>query len=476
MKASPFLHYIFAAVRCGLIVWPCLLALSANAQSVPVAATPAAAAPATATPAVAPKSIYKFDFGSGAAAPGYTKVTPDMAYDSKRGFGFEPDSKVTAVVKESGKDIQGDAIVGEQPFYFTADVPEEGTYRVTVTLGNPDAASNNTVKAELRRLMAEQVVTAPGKFVTKTFMVNTRLPQYPGGQVRLKAPRETTSEAWAWDNKIELEFNGEHPSVAAIEIEKVNVPVVYVLGDSTVCDQSGEGFNSWGQMLPRWFKTDVVVANHAESGETVASAWGEKRFDKVFSLIKPGDYLFFQFATNDIKSSTVQAYMADTKRAIEETKKRGAIPVVVTAVEHSSGATSDTLKGFPAAAIEVAKAEGVPYIDLHSMSQAFYVALGPDVKKAFQDGVTHHNNYGSYELAKCVVLGIKQNKLDLAKYIVDDFPADFDPSKPDALATFVMTPSPRHATARPLGDETTFGPATPDAAAATPAPPTPAAN
>jgi hypothetical protein len=96
------------------------------------------------------------------------------------------------------------------------------------------------------------------------------------------------------------------------------------------------------------------------------------------------------------------------------------------------------------------------------MSQKFYQALGPDVKLAFQDGVTHHNNYGSYELSKCIVLGIKQDKLDLAKYIVDDFPADFDPAKPDPMATFVMTPSPRHATARPLGDESTFGPASAD--------------
>ncbi len=481
MKISPLSSRTYFLVRSGLVVGPCLLALSAGAQAQP-AATPAAA-PAAATTApvtrAAPKTIYKFDFGSGDAAPGYTKVTPDMGFDAKRGFGFEPGAKVSAVGKDSGKTVEGDAITSEQPFYFTANVPEEGNYRVTVTLGNPELSSNNTVKAELRRLMAEKVVTEPGKFTTRTFLVNTRLPQYPGGTVRLKAPRETTGEAWAWDDKIELEFNGDHPSVAGIVIEKVDVPTLYILGDSTVCDQSGEGFNSWGQMLTRWFKPEIALANHAESGETIASSFGEKRFDKVFSIIKPGDYLIFQFAHNDMKSNAPNAlatYKVDVKRAIDETRKRGAFPIVVGAMERSNGVTTDTLKGYPAAALEVAQAEGVPGIDLHSMSQKFYQALGPDVKLAFQDGVTHHNNYGSYELSKCIVLGIKGDKIDLAKYIVDDFPADFDPGKPDAMATFAMTPSPRHATARPLGDESTFGPAGADNAAAPAAAPAPAAG
>ena len=47
------------------------------------------------------------------------------------------------------------------------------------------------------------------------------------------------------------------------------------------------------------------------------------------------------------------------------------------------------------------------------MSKVFYRALGADLDRAFQDG-THHNNYGSYELAKCVVAGIQQAKLPLA--------------------------------------------------------------
>jgi hypothetical protein len=99
---------------------------------------------------------------------------------------------------------------------------------------------------------------------------------------------------------------------------------------------------------------------------------------------------------------------------------------------------------------DVAKEENCALIDLNAMSRAFYKALGDDLGKAFQDG-THHNNYGSYELAKCVIEGIKQANLPLAKSIVDDF-GDFDPAKPDAVATFEMPASPNASTVKPLGN------------------------
>ena len=106
--------------------------------------------------------------------------------------------------------------------------------------------------------------------------------------------------------------------------------------------------------------------------------------------------------------------------------------------------------GYPDAVREVAREENCALIDLNAMSKIFYKALGEDLGKAFQDG-THHNNYGSYELAKCVVHGIKQSKLPLAKFIVKDF-GDFDPAKPDPVATFEMPASPSVSSTKPLGN------------------------
>jgi hypothetical protein len=413
---------------------------------------------------------YKFIFG-GAPEAGWTQITPATMYSAATGYGFEPGTLPVAV--------GSDALGADKPFYFSAK-ESEGNYKVTVTLGSKAAPSDNTVKAELRRLMLEKIHTDAGQSVTKSFIVNVRIPQYPGGQVRLKAPRETTQEARAWDDKLTLEFNRDDaPSaVSKVEIEKVDVPTLYILGDSTVCDQSGETFNSWGQMLTRWFGTGIAIANHAESGETLASSIGEHRFAKVYSLLKPGDYVFMQFAHNDMKNNAPNAlekYKSDYVTVIGEIRAKGAIPVVVASMERSSGANQDTLKGYPAAALETAAAQNVASIDLHSMSQVFYRALGPDVKKAFNDGVTHHNSYGSYELSQMIVMGIKADKLDIAKYIVPDF-KDYDPAHPDSLATFKMALSAGRNAARPLGDESTFGPGATNAAPAADAPATPPGN
>jgi hypothetical protein len=143
---------------------------------------------------------FKFAFGPGGASPGYTHVPPTMVYSRDVGFGFEP--------------------VSNTPSFFSVAVPE-GDYRVTVTLGDPQAASDNTVYAELRRLMIETAVTEPGKFVTRTFIVNVRRPDIAGGRTVVLKDREKTTEAWAWDDRLTVEFSGVHPAVARMDIENI---------------------------------------------------------------------------------------------------------------------------------------------------------------------------------------------------------------------------------------------------------------
>jgi len=325
---------------------------------------------------------------------------------------------------------------------------------VTVTLGDLSAACTTTVKAELRRLMLERVRTEPGEIETRSFVVNVRTPRIAGDrEVRLK-DRERTTEWGAWDDKLTLEFSDARPCVCGLEIERTDqIPTVFLLGDSTVCDQPSEPWNSWGQMLTRFFKPEIVIANHAESGESTASSLGAGRFDKVFGLMKPGDYLFFQFGHNDMKSrepNALQKYREDIKRLVAETRKRGATPILVTSMERKAGIQKETLGKYPATIREVAREEGTALIDLHAMSLVLYSGLGNKLDMAFQDG-THHNGYGSYELAKCVVQAIRQSKLDLSRFIVDDFEG-FDPSKPDPVEAFAVPASGSGIAAPPLGN------------------------
>jgi lysophospholipase L1-like esterase len=394
-------------------------------------------------------TTFKFSFGPGQAASGYTQVSPDAAYSSQTGYGFENGSKPES---------------GDRPFYFSVAAPE-GNYKVTVTLGDAREPSTTTVKAEARRLMLESIHTEAGQFQTRSFTVNVRTPKIStGGEVGIDS-REIGSPTW--DDKLTIEFSGWHPSVSRMEIEKVDAITVFVLGDSTVTDQTTEPGGSWAQSLPRWFKPEVAVANHAESGETLKAFRrpAERRWDKVLSQLKPGDYVFMQFGTNDMKkhgnnniypdedfSSTYAEANTEYKDLLEkyagETRAKGATPVIVSPMSRrnlQNGKSVNTLGDYPKAAEAAAKEFGCPFIDLTALSAEVDEALGPDlVGRAFNDG-THPNTYGGYLLSRCMVEGIKQEVPDLAKYLVDDA-GTFDPRHPEPMPDdFKLPPDPRPA-------------------------------
>jgi alpha-L-fucosidase len=400
------------------------------------------------------KTDFKFDFGPGPVAPGYLLVLPNMAYSKELGYGFLGDAVISTDDRRGKDALTTDFCTSDKPFYFTVDVPE-GNYRVTVTLGDQNEATDTVIKAESRRLMVEKVQTRPGEFARPTFTVNVRNSQIAGdGQVKLN---DREKGALHWDDQLTLEFNGKRPCVCALEIKKVDDAItVFLAGDSTVTDQAKEPWASWGQMLTRFFKPEVAIANHAESGRRLNSFMSEKRLDKILSQIKPGDYLFIQFAHNDMKQGTPEEvkYKESLKYYVDEAAKRGAKSVLVTSMHRrrfdANGKVVDTLAGFPEAMREFAKEQNLPLIDLNAMSKVFYEAMGPEASaKAFQDG-THHNNYGAYELAKCVAEGIKANVPELAKYLVDDVPA-FDQAKPDPVDSVNIPASPATSLARPEG-------------------------
>lgn len=406
----------------------------------------------------------RFDFGPGRAAPGYRQVLPTTIYSSETGYGFEPgalSAQIVGIERDALDPVRGDLVTSDRPFYFSVAL-SEGNYHVRITLGDLAEASSTTVKAELRRLMLERVETAPGQLVTRTVTVNVRRPQIAGGgEVRLKE-RERTVEAWAWDEKLTLEFNGARPAIAAIEISPANVPTIFLLGDSTVCDQPREPYGSWGQMLTRFFQPTVAIANHAESGESLRSSFAARRVDKVLSLLRRGDYLFIQYGHNDQKEvgpgiGPYTSYRLDLHRLVLEAQRRGAIPVLVTSMHRRSfdehGRVRNTLGDYPDAMRMVARQMRVPLVNLHAASALLYEALGVEGSAVlFRSGdLTHHSNYGSYQLAKCVVEGVKANRLALVGHLVPEL-RPYDPRHPDPVEEFRVPASPQAGEMRPLGN------------------------
>jgi lysophospholipase L1-like esterase len=392
----------------------------------------------------------RFDFGSSRTAPGTTAVEASTAYSKERGHGFEIGA--IPVTQDRGGDAwSGDFLTADSGFCFSVDLPE-GNYDVTVTLGDPQGTSSTTVKSESRRLMLESIITAKREQVTRKFTANIRTPEIKGGsRVGLK---DREKPYLHWDSKLTLEFNGPRPCVAGVTIIPApDAITVFLLGDSTVTDQAYEPWNSWGQMLPRFFKPGIAVANYAESGESLRSSLSARRVAKVLSLLRKDDYVFVQFGHNDMKSKDPDAlkrYEKDMSELVEAIKAKEAFPVLVTSMERKGGLLRDTLGGYPDAVRRVAKTGKSALIDLHPMSRTLYQGLGRNLDAAFQDG-THHNNFGSYQIARCIVEGIRGSLPNLAKHLADDV-KPFDPAHPDDPALFEVPSSPMKDPAKPDGD------------------------
>ena len=418
------------------------------------------------------RTTWKFDFGNGLVKAGYIQVKAGDLYHSAKSYGFVSAGTLISRDYALADALLSDYVTSDNPFYFHVNLPE-GQYEVRITFGDPRDETVSTVKAESRRLMIEKIHTQRGEFKTDTFLVDIRTPVIrENDSIRLK-PRERAY--FNWDGRLTLEFNNERPCVNAVEIiKKEHALTVFLAGNSTVTDQEYEPWASWGQMIPEFFNSNVVVANYAESGETLKAFQAEKRLDKILSLMKPGDYLFIEFGHNDQKPGAAHVqpytgYQDELRHFIDETRKRGGIPVLVTPIHRrrfdEQGSIVNTLDEYPASMRQLARHEDTPLIDLNAMSKTLFEALGPeDSKKAFvhypagafpgQDEEladdSHFSNYGAYQLARCVVEGIIQADLDLKRYLKS--PEPYDPANPDPFDEFVLPHSPSLSPVRPAGN------------------------
>lgn len=373
-----------------------------------------------------------------------TKQQP--VYSDSQGYGYDvlpaPDKKKPA-----------------EPFYFSVKVPD-GNYLVKVVLGGKKN-SNTTVRAEGRRLMMDNITTKRAKDTQEvSFTVNKRTPLIDEkNRVKIK---DREKAYFTWDDKLTLEFNGDMPAVKHIHIEKADVPTIYLCGNSTVVDQNYEPWASWGQMITRWFGPEVAISNHAESGLTARTFIASNRLDKILTTLKKGDYVFVEFGHNDEKEKKPgdgawYHYQYQLKIFVDQVRKKGADIVFCTptqrrAFNDDKKTLMNTHGDFPAAMKMVAEKENVPLIDLNSLTKTFFETLGyEDSKRALVHypkemygrelaDNTHFNPYGAYEVAKCVVMGMKQLNLPVVQYLRADW-QDFNPAQPDDWKTFKWAPS-----------------------------------
>ena len=117
---------------------------------------------------------------------------------------------------------------------------------------------------------------------------------------------------------------------------------IFVIGDSTAANKDlskGKLERGWAMMLQQYFDTTYIrVDNHAVNGRSSKSFIDEGRWDKVLSLIRPGDYVIIQFGHNDEKPKADRhtdpgsTFDYNLAKFVRETREKGGIPVLMNCV------------------------------------------------------------------------------------------------------------------------------------------------
>ena len=219
---------------------------------------------------------------------------------------------------------------------------------------------------------------------------------------------------------------------------------VYLIGDSTISIKDTKAYpeTGWGMPFVHFFDSSVTVDNRARNGRSTRTFIEEGLWQPVSDNLQAGDYVFIQFGHNDEvetkKSYTPQdQYRANLVRFVQETRKKKAIPVLITPAARrqfdETGKIVGTHETYSAIVREVSKKHGVPLIDLDRKSQELlqqfgvegsrqlFLQLEPGEHPNYPDGKddnTHFNELGARRMAQLVLAEIKTQKLELADRIM----------------------------------------------------------
>ncbi|MFJ8358215.1 rhamnogalacturonan acetylesterase [Streptomyces sp. NPDC093984] len=260
------------------------------------------------------------------------------------------------------------------------DVPP-GDYDVSVELGGA-VASSTAITGETRRSLLPETAVDAGRRVHRGFTVNVRTPE---------------GEPTGPDGSpgLDLTIGGPAPALADIRVTPArHFRHIFLIGDSTVCDQPADPYSGWGQQLPQYLRKGLAVANYADSGEsTVTYLANPQLWATVQPLIRPHDLVLVQLAHND-KQTDETTYRTNLETLVAGVRDKGGEPVLVTPIVRRWFNADGTLNNntallvnglgvdHPAVIRSVAAAEHVPLIDLTARTKALVESLGVEGSKS----------------------------------------------------------------------------------------------
>ena len=257
------------------------------------------------------------------------------------------------------------------------------------------------------------------------------------------------------------------------------VTTVFIIGDSTAAKKdlsTGSPERGWGMALQCFFDDQYIhVDNHAVNGRSSKSFIDEGRWDKVLSLIKPGDYVIIQFGHNDEKAQPDRhtdpgsTFDYNLSKFVRDTREHGGIPVLMNCVVRRNffvkapeNADDEALRNttfkdgvkmvegdtlvdthglYRVAPRDVAQRMNCLFVDANKITHDLEQSLGvegskklhmwykpnehPALPKGRQDN-THYNIYGAHEVAKRLAEALVVEIPLLEKYRTNDNPCKME--------------------------------------------------
>lgn len=253
------------------------------------------------------------------------------------------------------------------------------------------------------------------------------------------------------------------------------VTTIFIIGDSTAAKKdlsTGSPERGWGMALQCYFDEAFIrVDNHAVNGRSSKSFINEGRWDKVLSLIKPGDYVIIQFGHNDEKPKADRhtdpgsTFDYNLAKFVRETREKGGTPILMNPVVRRNFAVkaakndddealrNTTFKDAPkqvegdslvdthglyrVAPRDVAQRMNCLFVDANQITHRLEQSMGVEgskklhmwykpgeheaLPKGRQDN-THYNIYGAHQVARLFADALCKEVPLFSKYRTDDKP------------------------------------------------------
>lgn len=225
------------------------------------------------------------------------------------------------------------------------------------------------------------------------------------------------------------------------------LPTLFVIGDSTAASNDG-GVVGWGIPFPSFFDpAKINIANRARGGRSSRTFVTEGLWDQVLADVKRGDIVLIQFGHNDggavnaeppgsknpprargslpglgeetqeidnsitKKHEVVHTFGWYLRKMITEARTKGAMPIVLSPTVRNIWKEGRVERGpgeYAKWSAEIAKSEGVAFVDVTAIIADRYEQMGGEsVKKFFPRDHTHTNADGAGFNATSVIAGLK---------------------------------------------------------------------